>query len=144
MRASYLILCAFFGIFITSCEKAPKDPNRSTDVCAYCSMQLNDPLFFSQTVINNNILFFESIECLAMFSVSNTDSFQVNQSWVSNFGKNAVWIPLDKAFFAQSKLLKSPMGFGIAAFDNKKRQSDFLDLFQGKSLTWNAIQKEVN
>ena len=83
---------------------------------------------------------FDDIGCMRLFIEKNKQTPLV--FWVHDFGSQE-WIEGDKAFFAHSPKLMTPMGYGIAAFSNEDSSRQFLEENGGEAVSWEKMLETI-
>ena len=85
---------------------------------------------------------FDSIECLAAYLVSGSDSALVLGVYVSDYETQTL-IPASTAVFLRGGAVKSPMGRGLSAFGHGSQPSALVAKFGGDALDWAAVLQQA-
>jgi len=130
------------GLLLSGCTSEPEPIRYGSDTCDHCNMQISDPRFGSELVTaKGKILKFDSIECLAAYSVRHTDS--EGDLFVTDIETKEL-INKESAYFMKSEQLKSPMGLNLSAIGDSAAFSRNLEHFSGQKLQWDEICAYVN
>jgi copper chaperone NosL len=118
-------------------EPVPLPLDRAS--CAACGMLISDPRAAAQAVVaGEDPRFYDDIGCAASDrSLPRTKA----QIYVSA-GSGARWIKAEAAFFARVPDLRTPMGYGVAAFPTRP-QAQTSDS-QGRARAWSEIQSDLS
>ena len=100
-----------------------------------------DRHFGSELVTQKGRIYvFDSIECLAAFSLSSgIESSQVHSLWVTSFDTPAELIDAEAAFFLHSKSLRSPMGMNLSAYNTEPAAQEMQAKFDGEIIKWEQV-----
>lgn len=138
-----LLFLSFLGL--QSCEKGPKEPDLKLDSCAYCEMKITQLPFVSQSqTVYGKPYFFDSIECMAAYSQKSDTDFVLEYAWVTHFGTQPEWVPIQQAYFIHNKEIKSPMGLSLVAFKSEAELLEFKKTYGGETLNWNDVKQFVS
>lgn len=86
-------------------------------LCDYCRMTIVDQRYGTQLVLSTGkTRRFDSIECLASYSLALADAGTIRAIWVSDFDRPGTFLPADSAYFGRVSGVAAPMGRGLAAF----------------------------
>lgn len=126
---------------LSSCASQPEPFKYGEDVCSQCKMTIMDPKFGSELVTNKGKVFkFDDIGCMVQFLKSGqVERKAIKHNVTVNFEKQGDLIDTDKAFFAVSDEIRSPMNYGIAAFRDKRAAESFISGKKGSVMTWNDV-----
>lgn len=110
------------------------------DMCALCRMAISEKVFAAQIVTHDgDALKFDDIGCLIEF-LSKKPAKKMAASFVVDYtSKN--WIKADQASFLISEKLKTPMGYGYAAFANTTEAQAARQQFPGAVKTLSELVK---
>ncbi|MFZ6032365.1 MAG: nitrous oxide reductase accessory protein NosL [Melioribacter sp.] len=137
-----LLSVASLLLIAIGCSKSPQPIKYGAADCDYCNMTVTDPKFGSVMVTDKGkILFFDSIECLAAYELTNNP--EAYSLWVSDYTNPGELMPADKAIFLLSDGIKSPMALGLAAFPDRNKSENARKTYNGKIISWEEVKKYV-
>jgi copper chaperone NosL len=116
---------------ITGCKPVPEPIRYGYDSCDFCRMTIVDNRFGGELVTSKGKVYkFDAAECLDDFYHQAHESF----AWVLfvDFNHPGTFIPAQDAFLLQSTQLHSPMGKGIAAFQNEQQAKEAQKRYGGE------------
>lgn len=143
LPVALMFIISIFGLQSCSTD-GPKEIDFALDTCNNCSMKITQTPFASQTqTTKGKVYFFDSVECLAAYSLKNESNFQENKTWVSHFGKGSEWVTLTTAYYVHNAEIKSPMGLSLVAFKSQEEFDDFHKIYGGTPLKWNEVKAFV-
>lgn len=122
-KFSLLSVLFLIAVFAFGCNKTvniePKEPVYDRDLCGRCKMQLADRLHSAQIVNpeDGSVLFFDDLGCAVLWLEETAPLWKDNAILYITDGTDGKWIEHKNAFYASG--YKTPMSFGIAAFDDK-------------------------
>jgi copper chaperone NosL len=140
--ASILILA---GFLLISCqpqavEIKPPNINYGQDVCDRCGMIIGEPQFASATQLSTGeYLKFDDAGEMFAYHAANPD-IEVLAWWVHDYPSEE-WISGETAYYVKSDTLSTPMGTGIACFENEKDANQFAAEMNGKVYRLSEIQQ---
>ena len=120
-----------FIALISGCKSGPEPIRYGYDSCDFCRMTIVDNRFGGELVTSKGKVYkFDAAECLGNFYHRTHESF----TWVLfvDFNHPGTLIPAKQAFLLQSDQLHSPMGKGIAAFQNEQQAKEAQKLYGGE------------
>lgn len=101
----------------------PPDLDAGHDVCAVCGMAVSDDRYAAAVVLRDNgrvhTLLLDDIGELPRLTLPTHDEAEI---FVKDEGTRE-WVQAEGAHFVKSDTLRTPMGFGIAAFADAGRAS---------------------
>ena len=134
----------FFHLFlIGSCgpPDKPVDFNAGEHQCSHCKMGINDMRFKAEAITQKGKIYrFDSIECLASWSMENEQTIPLSSAWVGNFLKQGEWIDVNKAIFLYSQKLHSPMGAGLSAYKLESEFNEAQKIYGGDKMDYSALK----
>ncbi|MEX0845565.1 MAG: nitrous oxide reductase accessory protein NosL [Balneolaceae bacterium] len=130
-------------LLLTSCvSREPAELNLHSDECAYCIMVVSDDQFASQLVTSKGKSYmFDSVECLAAYSMKNPDQIQNGNLYVSDYQNPGNWLSIKNADFYVSEDIKSPMGLSLFAIQKSEDPANFANEYE--ELSWAQVQELV-
>lgn len=137
-------LLATLLIIMAGCEPKPQPIQFGSDQGEYCRMMITEPQFASQILNKQGRSFkFDSIECMAAYSISADEPDNIHSHWVPDFTNPDEWIRAEEAYFLHSETLRSPMGLYLSAYANRQTAEIFQQEYQGKIVNWNEVREIV-
>jgi copper chaperone NosL len=134
----------FCTLLLVACAKGPAPISFGEDVCEWCTMKIADPHFAAQLrAQKGKVHKFDSVECLAAFSVTNNATTENTQGrWVSDYVTQK-WIPVSEAFFLRTPRIRSPMGVNLTAYATRKGMEAQREASGGDMLVWDDVTQLV-
>lgn len=131
--------------FLTSCSVQPEPFKYGTDVCHTCKMGIADIKFGTEIVTKKGKLYkFDDIGCMVRYLKSGAiEQKNITQTVVINFEKKDDFLDVNKAVFAISDEIRSPMNFNTAAFAGSDAAQKFLIGKKGNIVIWNEIYNRI-
>ena len=137
------IVLIVISMFCISCSSITKEAIRyGSDQCNYCMMSIVDQNFGSELISTKGKVYkFDSIECMAAFENSNKVSQEnIHSLWVTDISSPGKLQMINEIILYQSKVFRSPMGFGFYAVGNKTTANEYKEKYNSTTLTWNEIK----
>ncbi len=133
-----LALAALAGACAHRTEPEPPDIRYGRDVCAECGMIIGDDRFAAAaSVAGADPLLFDDIGCLLVYRQKRRPAWAA--VWVHDYESRS-WVRAEGAWFLLSPQVRSPMGWGLAAFaDSTRARARQADL-GGEVLTWAELE----
>lgn len=129
---NFLLLLTIAFIFSGCAAKTGEKPpviRYGEDICAECRMIVSEPKFTAALYDGREWKKFDDIGCMDIYrqkqSVSGT-------AWVHDHTTEQ-WLPNERAVRVFSKNLRTPMGYGKAAFSSQEAAKNFEQSINGKS-----------
>ena len=114
----------------------PKPIDEEVDVCAGCNMTVMDNPFATQIVTNDGeYLKFDDIGCMAVYTYRNDPD---GTAFVRDFYTDN-WTEGEKALYASTEDIKTPMGSGFITFESQENLDEFLSQYNADEVTWPKI-----
>lgn len=130
---------------VHSCTVKPEAINYGKDACSFCKMNITDPHFGGEVVTKKGRVYkFDDVHCLIGFLKSGeikTDN--IAQTLVVNYQKENDFIDVNKAAFAQSPQLHTPMNGNVAAFTTNEAANELNEKLNGNRITWEALLNTI-
>ncbi|MCB9260739.1 MAG: nitrous oxide reductase accessory protein NosL [Ignavibacteriales bacterium] len=134
-----IILCIILLLLFNYCSNKPEPINYGHDSCENCRMIISNPNYGAELVTSKGKVYkFDSIECLADFSMSNENNINTTL-WVTNFNGNAELINKEVSFFLLSENLRSPMGLNLTAFSSIIELDNMKQQHGGSEIKWKEL-----
>lgn len=123
-RLASLALAALLGAALPSCGQARSGPlepveiHLGEDECAHCKMIISDDRHAAEVVTGQgSAAFYDDLGCLLMKAAAGARP-DPGGVFVRAFDGSG-WLRGDTAFVLRSREIRSPMGFGFAAFASR-------------------------
>ena len=136
--ASWAVL--LLGAFaLTGCTPGPRPLEAGVDRCEHCLMGVSDTRYGGEIVLpTGKVLPFDAVECLTAFLVEH--EVEAHSIWVVDYANPGELLPAEKAIYARSEALHSPMGLNMAAFRSEKNIDSSIG---GEVLDWEDVLRLV-
>jgi copper chaperone NosL len=119
-----LLLCAPLAACATGSDLRPPDIAYDHDVCDMCGMIISDPRFAAAlTLADGRALKFDDPG--EMFERHRQNTGQVVLAWHVHDYRSGEWLRGEQALYVFSADLRTPMGYGIAAFAERPAAEAF-------------------
>jgi len=139
-----ITLFAALLIMLAGCEPKPQPIQFGSDQGDYCRMIITEPQFASQILNNQGRSFkFDSIECMAAYSLTADDPENIHSHWVPNFENPDRWLQAEDAYFLHSETLRSPMGLYLSAYADRESAEKYRQEYKGEIVSWNEVKEIV-
>lgn len=126
------------------CHRGPYPPAElvpDEDRCENCRMAVSERPFAAQVMTaRGKALFFDDIGCLVLY-VRERGLPAGATAYVVDF-RGGDWIPAAGARFLWSQTLRTPMGFGLAAFTHDAAAETLAAEHPGTMLDWDGVLEE--
>jgi copper chaperone NosL len=132
---------AVLMIFFSSCQAKTEPIAYGKDVCDDCRMTAMDPRFGAEILTNKGKLYkFDDARCIAHFiKTGRVNQADIKQVVFVDFNNSKNLVDADKAVFAVSPELQSPMNSNAAAFTSRQMADNILASKGGKIKTWDEL-----
>ena len=146
LRAACSVL--FASLLLSACAPKPAGPQPpeiiyGQDMCDECGMIISDAKFAAATLlVEGGSRKFDDIGEMLVYHMDHPEA-QV-KAWFVHDYKSEAWIRGETAFFVKSNNLKTPMGGGIAAFENKANAEAFAAEMGGQVHTLDELRVIVH
>lgn len=143
-RRAGLLPALLVAVLAAACGRAGPRPIRlGAESCDYCRMTIGDARFGAELVTRTGkVRRFDSIECLAGYSLRTHGREEARSLWVSDFRRPGTFLPADSARFVKGGE-HSPMGLGIAAFAGDADAQAMRRRSGGEVLRWPQVLERV-
>ncbi|MGO4106666.1 nitrous oxide reductase accessory protein NosL [Paenibacillus sp. YAF4_2] len=137
-RIQLFVLVSIVVLLMSACGGTKYKPvaiNEETDKCAICNMSIKDDPYATQIVtVDGQSLKFDDIGCMHEWEEKNgSDSIGAKFVRDQNTGD---WLKYDKAYYAYDSTFKTPMAYGIIAFESKDKAENYIsEQGKGKLMT---------
>ena len=138
-RSVLALLLASLPALACRQQGAPTPPpiRYGRDVCADCGMIVSDPRFAAAAApANGDPVVFDDIGCLLRYQEKRQPQWVA--VWVHDYETEA-WLEAQAAQYLVSPAIRSPMGYGIAAFSSPDAARARQTTLGGELLDWNAL-----
>lgn len=136
-----LVVSGFFVLWAAGCQNGPPRPVEilPEDACGYCRMAISERRFAAEFIDRDGIARkFDDIGCLlAALKRESKDTLPL-AIYVVDYERRA-WIEGEQACFVRSSELKTPMGGGLAAFQDCQRAEAAAINFKGRVLRFTDL-----
>lgn len=123
----------------TTGEAQPPEIAYGQDVCDSSGMIISEPRFAAATLTSDGQTHkFDDIG--AMFSYHKTRHDLKVRAWFVHDYHTQAWVRGETAFYVKSPQVRSPMGWGIAAFGDRAAAETLASRFGVKVMTMTEVQ----
>jgi copper chaperone NosL len=143
LHVTGLGLAAVIALSLGACRQAPPQPVEilPEDVCARCKMAISEPRYSSEFLTKDEAAYkFDDIACMLSGIRERQARGDVTAVFVVDY-QTRRWVNAQDAFFVRSQSLKTPMGGGIVAFQDKSRADAAALQFHGEPLRFADINQ---
>jgi copper chaperone NosL len=139
------VTMSLLTVLLVSCSAQPEPFKYGTDVCHTCKMGIVDIKFGNELITKKGKVYkFDDVGCAVRFLKSGTiEQKDIEKVVVINYEKKDDFLDVNKASFAVSEVIKSPMNFNTAAFISQEAATKFLSDKTGRTLNWNEIYSRI-
>ena len=135
---------------LSACSARPVEPaapeiHYGEDICSNCGMIINEPRFASAYAVRQaegayeTLVFDDTGEMLK--HIRENQALMGVGWWVHDYASEE-WIDAPTAWYVVSPDIKSPMGYGVAAFAAQEAAAALAAETGGKVLDWDAARAE--
>jgi len=138
-RRNMLVLLASLPVFACRQRGAstPPEIRYGRDICAECGMIVSDPRFAAAAApANGDPVVFDDIGCLLRYREKRQPQWVA--VWVHDYETEA-WVEAQAAQYLVSPAIRSPMGYGIAAFSSVDAARNHQAASSGALLSWTDL-----
>lgn len=138
-RRNMLVLLASLPVFACRQRGAstPPEIRYGRDICAECGMIVSDPRFAAAAAPpNGDPVVFDDIGCLLRYREKRQPQWVA--VWVHDYETEA-WVEAQAAQYLVSPAIRSPMGYGIAAFSSVDAARNHQAASSGALLSWTDL-----
>ncbi len=141
MRRRQLLLTFLVTLPLAACQRkrelSPPQIRYGRDTCAECGMILSDSRFAAAAATaNGETYLFDDIGCLLIYRQKHQPAWAAH--WVHDLDTQS-WLPAESAWYLVSTNVRSPMGYGIAAFANQNAAQQRQTELGGDLLPWEQL-----
>ena len=141
----FAVLLTLAGCTVRSVAPVAPTIHFGEDICSHCGMIINEPRFASSYAVRQEegvyeTLIFDDIGEMLKHLRENPELTGVGW-WVHDYASEE-WIDAPTAWYVVSKSIKSPMGYGVAAFATQEAADALAAETGGKVLDWDAARAE--
>lgn len=129
-----------------SCSTKPQPFIPGKDNCYFCKMGITDTRFGGELITKKGKIFkFDDVICLANFlNNGGEDESNISKTLTILFDKPNEFVDVNKAFFAISSDIRTPMGSNAAAFNSKTGAESFIkNKHQAAVINWQQFLEKV-
>lgn len=139
---SFLIF-SLLTLSLGGCSTQPQPLRIGQDNCDFCKMTISDNRFGAEIVTRKSKIFkFDDEHCIVAFLNSKKVAQQdIAGIYFTDFNTPNQLINVEKAFFLQSPVLKSPMNGNVAAFSNEDSLQKIFQQLNGNKISWKEMQQ---
>jgi copper chaperone NosL len=141
-HAAAVVLVAAAALSVSACRSAdPKDIAYGRADCDVCRMRISDARYGGELVTHTGKVHqFDSIECLANYSVTPTAQRDARSTWVSDFDHPGRLVEASSARFIRRGGPGSPMGAGLLAVGPTTDVAALSTRFAATPMTWSEVR----
>jgi len=144
MKTTNLFL-VILAIFIVSCEQKREHIDFGKEACSFCNMTIVNHAFASQMVSSTGKNYkFDATECMIEFIKENAHFAKDAKFFVANYIEPEQMLDATTCLYLISEKIKSPMGAGVAAFQNEMDAKKIQNDFGGQLFEWNDLQNQLS
>lgn len=139
-----LLLVALIALTLVACggrsgEISPPEIQYGQEMCSACGMIISEARFAAATVLDDGTAVkFDDIGEMLLYH-QNHPELQVKAWFVHDYESEA-WIRAETAYFVRSESLKTPMGSGIVAFENREDAEAFVSQMHAEISTLEELR----
>jgi len=123
-------------------EPEPPEIAYGMDICAECNMIISDPRFAAATLTQDGVMS-KFDDAGGMFNFHAKHPELEVRAWFVHDYHTEEWTRGETAFFVKSPDVQSPMGYGIAAFNDRGAAEAFARTVAAAVLTFDELRAEV-
>lgn len=142
MKKWRLVLILFMILPVSCTQKGttvqPPKIRYGEDMCDECKMIINEMYYAAGIVTANNSYRFDDIGCMFIFMSKHSD-LKPLKYWVHDY-QTGTWIDAKKAFFVYTPEVKTPMGYGLLAFQDSLKTMEYTSVKGAKLLTFDELK----
>ena len=136
LRASTLMLLWL----LAACARGPRPIAYGSDACGYCRMVISDQRYGAELMTaKGKVYTFDSIECLASYSLQRRPTGSADSAWVTDFEHPGTLVPAAAAWYLRAPGPSSPMGKGLTAFAPDADTAALRRSFGGEPMRWTDV-----
>jgi copper chaperone NosL len=122
---------------LAACARGPRPIAYGSDACAYCRMVISDQRYGAELMTaKGKVHTFDSIECLASYSLQRRPAGSADSAWVTDFEHPGTLVPAAAAWYLRAPGPSSPMGKGLTAFAPTADTARLRRSFGGEPMRW--------
>jgi len=145
----HMLSVLFFILLLAACASPAVDPNEppeimyGEDVCDLCGMIISDERFAAGLVVEEEPShyehrIFDDIGDMVVYAADTGERLAIVSYFVHDY-ESREWIDAEQATFVRSKEIRSPMGFGLAAFQERAVAEAQAQAWQGELLDFQQL-----
>ena len=144
--ASYA--CVVFVLLLTACayqsgEPKPPEIAYGQEVCDSCGMLISEARFAAATLLENGeTRKFDDLSEMFSYHMDHPDL--TVRAWFVHDYESEGWIRGETAFYVLDEEIKSPMGHGMAAFENREKAEKMAAELGVKVYTFDEARVEIH
>ncbi|MFN3337257.1 MAG: nitrous oxide reductase accessory protein NosL [Thermomicrobium sp.] len=141
MTRRQLLVALLVTIPLAACQRqrelSPPQVRYGRDTCAECGMILSDARFAAAAATaDGETVLFDDIGCLLIYRQKQSPSWAA--IWVHDLDTQS-WLQAENAWYLVSQGIRSPMGYGIAAFASQDAAQRRQTELGGDLFHWNEL-----
>ena len=95
-----------------------------SDMCSFCRMAISEKQFAAEIIdVDEKVYKFDDIGCMLRYKQASGEKLKPAAEFVTDY-ESREWIRAEKAFYARSATIKTPMGSNIVAHADEKAGPD--------------------
>lgn len=136
-----ILATVIVSFLLLSCTTEPEPLIMGKDACAFCKMTLMDKKFGGEIVTKKGRVFkFDDINCLVKFYHGNKPvNGSIGQVLVVDYADPARLLDAQKALYARSEHIRSPMASLLAAFATRQQIEAYNKDRNGRVMGWEEM-----
>ncbi|MEO6221355.1 MAG: hypothetical protein ABIO81_13060 [Ginsengibacter sp.] len=137
-KRGYSMATIFLLVLLNSCNTSPQPIRIGIDACSFCKMTISDNRFGGEIITKKGKTYkFDDIHCLSSFKKSDAvKEKDIEHAYLVKFDGSHNLIETSKAFLYKSDEFHTPMGGGMAAFENVQSLNNTAQKFKGTVVSW--------
>lgn len=139
-------LLLVFVLLLASCSTRPQPFEAGKDNCHFCKMGITDLRYGGEVITKKGKVFkFDDLHCMISFlKDGGEEPGNISKTLTILFDRPNQFIDVNKASFAVSSELKSPMGSNGAGFETKAAAESFINgKPEAQVLNWQQLSERV-
>jgi copper chaperone NosL len=134
-------------LFLSACTTQIEDPHPpelmlGSDTCVECGMLVSEAKYAAATLVESGHTHkFDDLAEMFIFQADNPED--VVRAWFVHDYNTETWMRGETAFYVKSGKIRSPMNYGVAAFETREAAEAFATEMGGEVFTFDEIRAEI-